>query len=339
MTVNFRNKILLMGAGFTANFGGLLAREMWAKIFNNRKLDQLPEVKKMLKENFDFESVYSQVLKSSITEKEKMLFQEVISESYDGMDFTIKSFIHSGFRQYGVWWAGVSNFLGLFKGTSSEPGGLFTLNQDLLLERAMHTPPLGINGVRYRDYREALNIGQLDPVKNEIILPNSDELQNFIDKDLASFGDLHFIKLHGSQGWRSSSGSAQLILGVNKLVDIQKEPLLNWYLELFKQAINNKGVKLVVLGYSFRDEHINDILVKAVEEHGLKLIIISTESPNDFKDRMEGRPKDSSTIWEVSKNKKIWDAVDAYFQHSLKSIFPPDQSETETFKDIKKLVK
>ena len=37
MDVNFKKNILLTGAGFTANFGAPLAKEMWSKILNNPK--------------------------------------------------------------------------------------------------------------------------------------------------------------------------------------------------------------------------------------------------------------------------------------------------------------
>jgi hypothetical protein len=35
MNIQSSENILLTGAGFTKNFGGLLASEMWAEIFNH----------------------------------------------------------------------------------------------------------------------------------------------------------------------------------------------------------------------------------------------------------------------------------------------------------------
>lgn len=44
----YAENILLLGAGFTKNFGGLLASEMWAEIFNNEKKFRLNrELKKI----------------------------------------------------------------------------------------------------------------------------------------------------------------------------------------------------------------------------------------------------------------------------------------------------
>ena len=102
--------------------------------------------------------------------------------------------------------------------------------------------------------------------------------------------------------------------------------------------IFRKDANLFVIGYGFRDQHINDLLIKAIEEYKLRLIIISSEDPENFKSRMEGRPSSNGTVWEVSKNVKIWEAVRAYFPYKLKDIFPPDQSETHIFRDIKKLL-
>lgn len=36
--LKFNKKILLTGAGYTKDFGGYLAIEMWSFIFNNREL-------------------------------------------------------------------------------------------------------------------------------------------------------------------------------------------------------------------------------------------------------------------------------------------------------------
>ncbi len=53
-----KDLILLTGAGFTHNFGGFLAREMWSKIFNNPIVQASTEARKLLLDDFDFESIY-----------------------------------------------------------------------------------------------------------------------------------------------------------------------------------------------------------------------------------------------------------------------------------------
>lgn len=69
---NFKKNILLTGAGFTANFGAPLAKEMWSKLLNNPKMASLEKIREKLLSDFDFENVYSEVLNDeNISEEEK----------------------------------------------------------------------------------------------------------------------------------------------------------------------------------------------------------------------------------------------------------------------------
>jgi SIR2-like domain len=339
MSINFNKNILLTGAGFTANFGGVLAREMWSKILNNPKMEKLPEIKKLLMDNFDFESIYSEVINSSrFTPEDKALFQQIVLDGFNGMDETLKQFCNTGFNQYGAWWSGVTTFLTSLGGSQSEPSVHFTLNQDLLLERAKSGGgiPLGITAVKYREYWDSLFAGQID-LSRPITLYDQAGLQEFIEKHLSSCDFHYYIKLHGSQGWLSSDGKNQMVMGTNKIQDINKEPLLKWYFDLFQEALFRKDVKLFVIGYGFRDEHINECLLKAINEYGLKLYIISPEDPEKFRNRMK-KPEGSGDIYEISKNYKIWEAVNGYFPYKLKDIFPQDQTETQVAINLKKIL-
>lgn len=339
MPVNFKKTILLTGAGFTANFGGVLAREMWSKILNNKKIDDLPEAKKLLMENFDFEAVASEFLnKHTTTADQKVLFQKIISESYESMDRTIKHFCTHGFNDYGVSWSNVARFLALFNGAGSQKGVHFTLNQDLLLERAIQAHGLGLTAVTHRDYWYSIFQNQLD-ANVPVQLPDEAGVQDYITNRLPTEGSSYYVKLHGSQGWVSYAGGNQMVIGKNKANDIQSEPLLKWYSSLFEEALYREDVSLFVIGYSFRDEHINDILIKAIEEFGLKLFVISPEDPERLRDRLEGKdtvPAGASYERQV-RRLKIWDAIRGYFPYTLGDIFPTGNDDgTETYKDIKK---
>ena len=146
MATTFKRDLLLTGAGFTANFGGLLAREMWSKILNNKKMDGLPSIKGLLRNNFDFESVYAEVKRThTITPEEKKLFQEVILDSYTSMDEGLKHYHSTGSDAFGVNIGGVTSFIGSFAGKGQETGAHFTLNQDLFLERQIHAVTLPPN--------------------------------------------------------------------------------------------------------------------------------------------------------------------------------------------------
>ena len=338
MSLITKKNILLTGAGFTANFGGLLAREMWAKIFNNPKTYSLVGIKELLRKNFDFESVYASVKNSSsFTDTDKLIFQDIVQESYASMDTSLKNYSFGGFGKFNINISGVSQLLGSFAGQREERGAHFTLNQDLFIERQTRAIPLGLPMYQYREYGDRIQQGQIDST-DLVNLPDEDFLNNFKDKHQSSVGDSCFIKLHGSIGWVSDGGS-QMILGTNKLEDINKEPLLKWYFELFKEAISRPGVRLFIIGYGFRDQHVNDIILKAMNENNLKIYIISPEDPSVLKTRLLKDPClviDSQTIPPI--NEKIWDAVNGYFPHTLKDIFPGDQTVTGTYLDIKKIL-
>jgi hypothetical protein len=64
-------------------------------------------------------------------------------------------------------------------------------------------------------------------------------------------------------------------MGGNKGADIDRHPLLRSYKEHFFRLVCRSDTRLVIIGYSFRDEHINDILGQAAAA-GAKFFIIDT---------------------------------------------------------------
>lgn len=325
--MNFNNILLLTGAGFTANFGGFLAKEMWSKIFNNPKLNEIPKIKAELKKNFDFEDIYSRIFqnRSSFEEKEIKIFEEVVNEAYLAMDYSIRNSTTG--EHYGFHPSDLRKFLEFFSDSrSGVTAACFTLNQDLFLERLMNWQPLvpltmrfnqSVNGVidtidlNSRSYKTLPTLGELEDVKGSLT------------------GEFAYIKLHGSQKWVSSDGSDTKVIGINKKESINKIPLLKWYFELFQEALFKPDVKLVSVGYSFRDEHVNEILVKAIQEYGLKIYIISTEDPSSFQFRLTHKyPSGSIMNDDDEEHRPIWDAVDGYFPYKLNIVFPYDQTQT-----------
>jgi len=65
-----------------------------------------------------------------------------------------------------------------------------------------------------------------------------------------------------------------MILGGRKAQEIQFHRLLIWYFEQFERYLTAPNSKLVVIGYSFRDDHVNVYIQRAVEQFGLKLFIV-----------------------------------------------------------------
>lgn len=334
----YKQTILLTGAGFSKNFGGFLGREMWSKIFNSPKLESALPIKKELKTDFNFESVYAKVLQGNgFTAGDREIFQEIIIDAYDDMDKMLGQYRSSSTDPCQVNFHGVSEFLKLFSVSSAgnnETGLHFTLNQDLFLENRLKRRALGLGLSQYKDYNNAIDGGRIDS-NVEVSLPNIEFISEFKQNHLDSAGNLFYIKLHGSSGWLSTTGSNQMVLGNNKLTDIMREPLLQWYFEIFEEALYRNGIKLFICGYGFRDAHINERIVKAVREYGLKIYIISPTDPEVFKNYLIGKPSAPGQLWsEDEDGKAMWNAMNGFFPYSMKDIFPVDGSDTDKKKDL-----
>lgn len=318
--MNFHKIVLFTGAGYTANFGGFLAREMWSRIFNNPKMHSAGTVKLKLKENFDFEQLYSDILdeRSIVPEPEGVLFREAVDEAFEAMDMVIQT----GWDSIPFNHTGLVEFLDKFIKPSEDSNGVcFTLNQDLVMEKRFGWKPLGPDFMVGR-----ANWGEVGKPSNtwvENILPTYDELQEFKTQLTPRAS---YIKLHGSMGWIKPDGEDTKVIGINKIGTIMQIDLLQWYIDLFKDAINQGGVKLVIMGYGFRDSHINQLLAYASENSGLKLYIINPNDPEKFKDNLlfvnQGILKDPNPV-----GLKIWKGIEGYFPYKLTQIFPAGRTE------------
>jgi SIR2-like domain len=72
-----------------------------------------------------------------------------------------------------------------------------------------------------------------------------------------------YFKLHGSSNWKDESGEPVLIMGSAKSGAIERFPVLKAYHDSFRAMSSQAGSKLMVIGYSFQDEHINQVICDA----------------------------------------------------------------------------
>lgn len=107
-----------------------------------------------------------------------------------------------------------------------------------------------------------------------------------------------------------------MVIGSGKIEQIQKEPLLNYYFEIFKEVLFKKNRRLFIIGYGFGDDHINDIIAKAVRVYDLKIFVISPSSPDEF----------HKSIKEKNVDKDILHGISGYFQGKLTDIFSENLS-------------
>jgi hypothetical protein len=162
MQLNCQDRILLTGAGFTKNFGGPLAKELWSIIFSNRALEKAPEVRDILRRDFDFESAYNAVMRGArlpIFEidgeptwaSQRQALRKAVTDAYEYIDEKIRAFSNRPDAPNAVNIYKVQEFIARFAGNSKTPGFFFTLNQDLLVERKYYgSPRPSLPGVQQR---------------------------------------------------------------------------------------------------------------------------------------------------------------------------------------------
>jgi len=323
--MKFNKTVLLLGAGFSKNFGGFLAREMWEKIFNHPLVDNAGDVKWELKKNFNFETVYSEFYNATTEAKKEQfkILEEVVQDVYKNMNDKL---LHPS-ADTGVNINYLQNkFINPFTDDGSEGfGACFSLNQDLFFEKHFNRNPLGPASVWYGSNQNTVNEADLHTDRT---LPTTEQIKEYKDQ-LPNHG-FGFIKLHGSLNWKTPGGTSAKVIGINKPEIIDTIPLLKWYRDLFIEAMQQENIKLVVYGYSFGDKYINDIIRDAI--HGthkrpdgnkMKIYIISPENPKQLKERLEN-----------SEHGEIWTVIDGYFPYQMKDMFPTNEEVKSEYKEL-----
>lgn len=316
--------ILLTGSGFTKNFGGLSADEMWYFIFNHRRIQAQPKIKELMMKDFDYEKIYH-VIKEGLYKKDvKEAIDDGVRFAYKNIDNILRRYSNGNPRPVEL-----TNLLELFYRLPKQNNKsfVFTLNQDMLFERlfsfSVNKPCIpGIENnpewftsyyrkdLEEADYCNLPDDAKFDPIKQDIL----------------SHQNLFIIKLHGSFNWNSYDGTLGMVIGRDKIEQIQKEPLLRYYFEVFKETLLNYHRRLLIIGYGFCDEHINRIIAESVRKYGLKIYIISPESIRDFKKKLKNVDK----ITEGDNfAEDILNGISGYLPYKLMEIFPEDYTQTQ----------
>ncbi len=253
------------------------------------------------------------------------IIRDAVQAAYKDLDETVKNWYFRTENPTAVDIHQLGELFSFLSSRGSDNGWFFTLNQDLYMERKHNYRSPGASfGQSSIDRSEGGSV-------NLITLP--DEVG--VEKIKTTLNNPSYIKLHGSYGWTSSRGGNQMVIGKNKMSDIREEPLLKWYFDVFSNLIYEGNKKLLIIGYGFADEHINDILLKGVQEHNLSLYVIDPIDPEILKNKLAGKPAHFGT-YEVSKYLKIWDGIRGYFPYTLRQIFPPDQTRTTIAEELKR---
>jgi hypothetical protein len=317
--------ILFTGAGFTHNFGAPLAKGMWTLIFNHEEVQGQRRIKELMQSDYDFESIYDAVLNGNFAADEKQAIMNAVKAAYEKLDAIIRNWSFKTNAPYPVNIYQVQNFIDLFS-KRNQKGFVFTINQDLFLERHYYNGerPI-IPGIQTKQnlfsstFREPLGEGDYSE------LPSIEKLEKCRDKIIGEHR-FFYIKMHGSQNWRKANKTNQIVIGRGKKQQIEEEPLLNWYFELFKEALLQKDKRILFVGYGFGDEHINRIIAKAIGEYSVGIHIICPNDVDIF----------HAEILKRDFGKDIWKGLSGYYQCSLTQLFPTDQSESQEYDDLRR---
>jgi hypothetical protein len=166
---------------------------------------------------------------------------------------------------------GVVNFLAKFD-------AIFTLNQDTLLEQ-QYIPAAGQDvfpqSLQFPGYIGAYRPGIVRALDSSTYGVVADRIELYKpDQTLTPLPRLQpYIKLHGSIDIKQGDREMMLVIGGNKAESIAQQPLLQWYHDMFRARLHARHARLMIIGYSFGDAHINQTIFSGIEA-GLKVFII-----------------------------------------------------------------
>jgi len=269
---------LLIGAGFSRNWGGWLADEAFEYLLGCREIQTSGWLHDSLWRHHDwgdgFEGVISEAQAAFTqnphgSEEDLRAVQDAVSRMFDDMNqgfFRREGSVHP-FEFSNDAAKSVSKFLARFD-------AIFSLNQDLLLEHFYFSEVSLRSNNRWAgiDYAGLSRVPCSDAYAHASFSRSTWVPMSPENLALNPYSQPIF-KLHGSSNWHDAEGKRLLIMGGQKPGQISRHPVLTWYAEEFERRLSNQNARLMIIGYGFRDPHINEVLKKAVEK-GLKTFVI-----------------------------------------------------------------
>jgi hypothetical protein len=278
--------VLLTGAGFSRNWGGWLADEAFEYLIGSPEIDD--HIRHLLwwckRMGYGFEGALAELQqaytlsKNDRTRKPLEDLQAAIVSMFNHMNLAFDRIQFEPQNQQNQTEYLMAAFMARFD-------AIFTLNQDLLLDRHyLDDPRFWLSQPRWtgRWYKGHMpGIRPLsttsqgdDPTSALARMHTPDDHANFREQPDAQ----PYYKLHGSINWIAGEDvqTRLLIMGGNKSDEINQYPLLTWYHKQFDEYLA-RSTRLMVIGYSFSDAHINRAILKAAERGTLRLFIIDPQ--------------------------------------------------------------
>lgn len=265
--------ILLTGAGFSRIWGGWLASEAFEYLLGCAEMTPviLTELWRAKTNGSGFEGALDSLrglhdkYKDERHATELKTFERMLEGMFGTMNSSYVSLIFEPGRNpatLGPQPTLVRDFLCRFD-------KIFTLNQDTLLEQHYQKSNLrdGSQGRWFALQTPGLQEMKLGGIAQTGVYTPAPPPFAIAERNQPYF------KLHGSSDWRTDQGSSLLIMGGNKSANIAGSKLLSWYERQFRDALRESGARLMVIGYSFGDPHINQHIRNGAAA-GMKMFIV-----------------------------------------------------------------
>ncbi len=313
---------LLTGAGLSWNWGGRLASELWQDVMGHPQVQQSKALRDLLIAEPSFEVALARCRVEDFSNAERAALETATFDSFLAMDRQIAGRwdAHGWINIFGF-----QSFLNRFcRRCDGDTTYLFTLNQDLFLERHWYNfnnaQPIprhpGIPSQRFSNGSYWFSTG-IPPFEDEMrCVPTWQGETDFS-------GRVNYIKLHGSFNWHYAGGTSTMVVGNQKAQQILAQPLLAQYSQTFGSVINKGGTHLMVIGYGFSDDHINAALATAARDHGLRVFIWDT-----------GFDAIRAKLAATDDGRVILASLISGCSRSMIEVFPSNQEETEEIRRI-----
>jgi len=269
--------LLLTGAGFSYNWGGFLASEAFEFLLSVTDGDD--DLRSLLWREHQarrgFEDILAKLqreFRAKWTAQREQDLRNLTSAVQRMFASMTRAFSQTPFEpQLTNPKLGVVNFLARFD-------AIFTLNQDTLLEQ--HYIPVAGQDVfpqslQFPGYIGAYRPGIIRALDSSTYGHLAERIELYKpDETLTPLPGLQpYIKLHGSIDIKQEDREMMLVIGGNKPESIAQQPLLKWYHDMFRGHLCAPDARLMIIGYSFGDAHINQMIFSGIEA-GLKMFII-----------------------------------------------------------------
>lgn len=259
--------VLLLGAGFSRNWGGWLAPEAFEYLLGCPQVDaSLKDLLWTHQRSGGFEAALAELQdehfrRGGAPEQRLADLMSAIVQMFSDMNMAFEDvpFEFQNEIQFRV-----SSFLVQFD-------AIFTLNLDLLLERHYFNENVGLS--KKWDGWQIPGMKFAEPPTSGLANRALGKWEP--DTSLNVGARLQpFFKLHGSTNWVGSESEDILVLGGNKTSIIEHYPVIKLSHERFKKCLSQSETRLMVIGYSFGDDHINKAIREAAVDGGLNIFII-----------------------------------------------------------------